>query len=69
MNDDRRHLDALAYSPDEAAEVLGVSRKSFDRHVRPRIRVVHIGSRVVIARAELARYLEAEAVRSLAEPA
>ena len=65
MPDETRLRDAMAFSADEAAEVLGISRDTFDKYVRPRVRVVHLGRRVLIARAELARYLEAEAVISL----
>ena len=65
MPDETRLRDAMAFSADEAAEVLGISRDTFDKYVRPRVRVVHLGRRVLIARAELARYLEAEVVISL----
>jgi excisionase family DNA binding protein len=52
-----RPLPRLALSPDEAAASLGVSRDYFDEHVKPEIRVVRRGRRVMVATAELERWL------------
>jgi excisionase family DNA binding protein len=49
--------ECLAVSPDEAAQLLGVSRDTFDRHVRDRVAYVLIGTRTVIPVVELERYL------------
>lgn len=52
----------LALSVEEAAEALGISRDSFDRHVLPRVKVVAIGRRRLVPVRELERYLEAQAI-------
>jgi excisionase family DNA binding protein len=43
---------------DEAAQALGVSRRHFDRHVRPHVRVVYSGSARLVPVAELTRWAE-----------
>jgi excisionase family DNA binding protein len=53
----------LALSPDEAAAVLGVSRDYLDDHVIDELRVVRRGRRVLIALAELERWLDRSASR------
>jgi excisionase family DNA binding protein len=55
----------LAVSPTEAAELLGVSRNYFDEHILPELRVVRRGRRVLIAIAELERWLAENAARTL----
>jgi excisionase family DNA binding protein len=55
----------LAVSPTEAAERLGVSRNFFDEHILPELRVVRRGRRVLIAVAELERWLAENAARTL----
>jgi excisionase family DNA binding protein len=55
----------LAVSPTEAAELLGVSRNFFDEHILPELRVVRRGRRVLIATAELERWLAESAARTL----
>lgn len=50
-------LPRLALSPDEAAASLGVSRDYFDEHVRPELRVVRRGRRVLVSVNELERWL------------
>jgi excisionase family DNA binding protein len=57
----------LALSPDEAASALGVSRDHFDEHVRPELRVVRRGRRVLVPVRELERWLDREASRTLDE--
>jgi excisionase family DNA binding protein len=54
----------LALSPDEAAAVLGVSRDYFDEHILPELHVVRRGRRILIALAELERWLHRNAVLS-----
>jgi excisionase family DNA binding protein len=53
----RRTLPRLAVSPDEAAALLGVSRDYFDEHVLDELRVVRRGRRILVALAELERWL------------
>jgi len=48
----------LALSPEEAAALLGVSRDYFDEHVMPELRIVRRGRRILIAFAELERWLD-----------
>jgi excisionase family DNA binding protein len=48
----------LAVSPDEAAAVLGVSRDYFDEHVIDELRTVRRGRRILVALAELERWLD-----------
>jgi excisionase family DNA binding protein len=40
--------DALAISREEAADLLGVSLNSFERHVQPHVRTVRVGRRILI---------------------
>lgn len=54
----------LALSPDEAAAVLGVSRDYFDEHVIDDLRVVRRGRRILVALAELERWLDRAAARA-----
>ena len=54
----------LALSPDEAAALLGVSRDYFDDHVIDDLRVVRRGRRILVALAELERWLESSATRA-----
>jgi excisionase family DNA binding protein len=57
-------LPRLAVSPDEAAELLGVSRDYFDEHVIQELRIVRRGRRILIALAELERWLDRAAIRA-----
>jgi excisionase family DNA binding protein len=57
----------LALSPDEASAALGVSRDYFDEHIRPELRTVRRGRRLLIAVRELERWLERSASRALEE--
>ncbi len=54
----------LALSPDEAAGILGVSRDYLDEHVIGELRVVRRGRRILIALAELERWLDQSATRA-----
>ena len=56
----------LALSPDEAAGVLGVSRDYLDEHVIGELRIVRRGRRILIALAELERWLDRSAARATA---
>jgi excisionase family DNA binding protein len=59
-----RPLPRLAVSPDEAAEMLGVSRDYFDEHVIDELRVVRRGRRILVALTELERWLDRVATRA-----
>jgi excisionase family DNA binding protein len=59
----KRGLPRLSVSPDEAAELLGVSRDYFDEHVIDELRVVRRGRRILVALAELERWLDQSATR------
>ncbi|HLE98809.1 MAG TPA: helix-turn-helix domain-containing protein [Gaiellaceae bacterium] len=54
----QRTLPRLSVSPGEAAEMLGVSRDYFDEHVIQELRIVRRGRRILIALAELQRWLD-----------
>jgi hypothetical protein len=51
----------LALRKQEAVAALAVSGETFDRHVRPYVRVVRCGSLRVYPICELERFLESEA--------
>lgn len=55
----------IALQPDEAAAALGVSRDYFDEHIRPELRVIRRGRRVLFAVTELQRWLDTNAARTL----
>lgn len=57
-------LPRLSVSPDEAAAILGVSRDYLDEHVIGELRVVRRGRRILIALAELERWLDRAATRA-----
>lgn len=46
--------------------MLGVSKKFFDEHVRPELRLVRRGRKVLVPIRELERWLEANAAVTLA---
>lgn len=60
----RQSTPRMALSPDEAAAALGVSRDYLDEHVLHELRVVRRGRRILIATAELERWLERSAART-----
>lgn len=55
----------LALSADEAAASIGVSRDFFDEHVRPELRIVRRGRRLLVPVREIDHWLEREASRAL----
>jgi excisionase family DNA binding protein len=57
----------LALTLDEAAAALGVSRDYFDERVRPELRVVRRGRRVLVPVAELERWLDKHATSAIGE--
>ncbi len=52
----------LALQRKDAAAALGISADSFDRHVRPELRVVYVGDRRLWPVAELQRWLAERAM-------
>ena len=57
-------LPRLCVSPDEAAEMLGVSRDYFDEHIIQDLRIVRRGRRILIPLSELDRWLDRNAAPS-----
>jgi hypothetical protein len=58
----RDALPRLCVKPDEAAQMLSVSRDYFDEHVKPELRIVRRGTRTVLVPvAELVRWVERNA--------
>ena len=57
----------LALTLDEAAAALGVSRDFFDDHVRPDVRIVRRGRRVLVSTVELERWLDRSASLALGD--
>jgi excisionase family DNA binding protein len=54
-----------AYTREEAAATLGVSVDFFDEHVRPEIRVVYVGRRVLVPVREIEKWIDRHASRVL----
>jgi excisionase family DNA binding protein len=57
--------DRLAYSPTEAAHVLGVSRSLFYELVLPQLKTVRIGRKRLVAATELQRFLDVHGSKAL----
>ena len=53
----------LGLTLDEAASAVGVSRDTFDRHIRHELRIVRRGRCLIVPVAEIERWLEREAAR------
>jgi excisionase family DNA binding protein len=50
----------LALSVEEAAEAIGVSRDSFERHVMAELHLLRIGRRLLVPTRELERWIDRE---------
>jgi hypothetical protein len=62
--DGQRALPRLCVKPDEAAEILGVSRDFFDEHIKPELRIIRRGSKtILIPVAEPERWVDHSAAR------
>lgn len=59
--DEAQPMKGLALRREAAAAVLGVSTKTFDRHVRPHLRVVHLGTTRVYPVAAIEAFLDERA--------
>ncbi len=55
---DHARGDKLAYTPAEAAAMLGVSRRTFDRRILGQLRIVREGRCILVLRRELERYID-----------
>ena len=53
----------LGLTLDEAAAAVGVSRDTFDRHIRDELRIVRRGRCLIVPIVEIERWLEREAAR------
>jgi hypothetical protein len=58
-------IPRLALSREDAAAALGMSLDSFERHVQPTVRMVRLGRMRLVPVAELARWLDDRATRTL----
>jgi hypothetical protein len=62
-----RALRRLCVKPDEAAQILGISRDFFDEHIKPELRIIRRGSKtILIPVLELERWVEQSAARWIA---
>jgi len=60
--------DRLLVTRREAAALLSMSVDHFERHVQPQLKVHRSGSKVLIPRAELDRYVEETSTLTLRRP-
>jgi hypothetical protein len=58
-------IPRLALTREEAAAAIGMSIDSFERHVQPSLRLVRVGRLRLVPVAELGRWLEVHAERTL----
>lgn len=58
----------LAFTIDEAASALGISRDHLERHILPELRVIYTGRRRLIPVAELVRWTEQHALAPRVAP-
>jgi hypothetical protein len=58
-------IPRIALSREEAAAAIGMSLDSFERHCQPSIRMVRLGRMRLVPVAELSRWLEENAERTL----
>ena len=56
----RPAVSRIALTVAEAAETLGVSRDTFERHVMPELSLVRVGRRLLVPKKELERWIERE---------
>jgi excisionase family DNA binding protein len=58
MLDQTKARRALALSIEDAADLLSISRDSFERHVMSELRLVRVGRRLLVPVRELDQWLE-----------
>ena len=63
----RRNAPRLALTKAEAADALGMSINSFERHVQPELRLVRRGKLRVIPISEIERWLDSNAAMTFGE--
>lgn len=56
----RPTVSRIALTVAEAAETLGVSRDTFERHVMPELSLVRVGRRLLVPKKELERWIDRE---------
>lgn len=61
-------IPRLALTRDEAAAAIGMSLDSFERHVQPTLRLVRLGRMRLVPVAEMQRWLDENAKRTLDGP-
>jgi hypothetical protein len=64
VSDQVAPIPRLALSREEAADAIGMSLNSFERHVQPTIRLVRLGRMRLVPVAELERWLSENASRA-----
>jgi hypothetical protein len=62
----RAPLPRITLTREEAAETLGMSLDSFERHVQPRIALLRLGRMILVPVAELERFATDYATRPVA---
>lgn len=65
MTPDRPPPPRIALRREEAAQALGISDESFDKYVRPHVRVLYLGALKLWPLAELERFAMDESVLPL----
>ena len=64
MSDDRlAPIPRLALTREQAAQALGMSLNSFERHVQPTIKLARLGRMRLVPVSELRRWIEEQAER------
>ena len=63
----REAVPRLALTPEEVAAAIGVSVDFYNEHVRPELRLVRRGRKVLVATRELEAWLDRSAARVLEE--
>jgi excisionase family DNA binding protein len=62
----RAPVQRVTLTPEEAAASYGVSRDFFDTHIKPELRLIRRGRLILIPVAELQRWANDNAARTLA---
>jgi hypothetical protein len=63
----KRALPRLCVKPEEAAEMLGVSRDYLDEHIKPELQIIRRGSRTIPSRSRNSSAGSSRAPRAAAE--
>jgi hypothetical protein len=61
----RLHIAPIAVGPDQAAELLSISRDHFERHVQHDLRWIRRGRRKLVLVSDLREWAERNAARTL----